>query len=97
MQPNPKAIIEIAEISGPVIGLYDTSDLKPFEPFAEFKGCVFSSYKRWEKGESILISDNKFGCFGAAYWLLGIERLPRDGLVKFLFEKEGLRTSSRYN
>ena len=93
MNSNIENLLNIAGITTPIIGFYDTPDLTPFEPFVESDHCIFSCYKQWMEGASLLISDTNFKCMGAGYWLCGIESQPRDKLVKFLVEKEGLKAS----
>ena len=61
MEPDPTNLLEIAGIKTPLIGFYDVSDKKPFEPFAKPKRCSFSSYEQWYKGESVCISKNESG------------------------------------
>ena len=51
MKPDPTKLLEIAGIKTPLIGFYDVSDPKPFEPFAKPKRCYFSSYENWLKGD----------------------------------------------
>jgi hypothetical protein len=94
MQPNADNLLSIAGITTPLIGFYDTPDLNPFEPFANPKHCIFSCYENWKTGASVLVSEENFSCMGAGYWLCGVESLPRDKFVKFLAEKEGLKSSS---
>jgi len=68
MQPNADNLLQIAGITTPLIGFYDVSDTKPFEPFTKPKRCFFSSYEQWFKGESICISINESS---SGWWLLG--------------------------
>ena len=35
MKPDPSKLLEIAGLITPLIGFYDVSDTKPFEPFAK--------------------------------------------------------------
>ena len=93
MKPDPGRLLEIAGITTPLVGFYDTPVTEPFEPFAKTKHCVFSCYENWQKGESILVSEESFNCMGAGYWLCGVESRPREELVKFLAETEGLKSS----
>lgn len=93
MQPNTDNLLRIAGITTPLIGFYDVPDTKPFEPFAKPKHCIFSCYENWLKGESVLVSEENFSCMGAGYWLCGVESWSRDKFVKFLAEKEGLKSS----
>ncbi|MCP4373132.1 MAG: DUF169 domain-containing protein [Deltaproteobacteria bacterium] len=97
MQPNPNILLEIAGITTPLIGFYDTPDTKPFEPFAKPKECIFSCYENWLKDESIFLSEENVGsivCPGAGYWSCGVESMPRKEVAKYLGEIEGLKSSS---
>jgi len=49
MQPNANNLLNIAGITTPLVGFYDTPDIKPFEPFAKPKHCIFSCYDNWTK------------------------------------------------
>ena len=93
MQPDPKKLLEIAEIINPLIGFYDVPDPKPFEPFAKPKRCIFSCYKNWIKGESICISEGNCSCMGGGYWVGGDEFTTRDNFAKSLNEREGFKSS----
>ena len=93
MQPDPKKLLEIAEIINPLIGFYDLPDPKPFEPFAKPKRCIFSCYKNWIKGESICISEGNCSCRGGGYWVCGDEFTTRDNFAKVLNEREGFKSS----
>jgi hypothetical protein len=94
MQPNADKLLKIAGITSSLIGFYDAPNAEVFEPFAKPKHCIFACYKNWLKGDSLLISEKKFTCMGAGYWLCGVKSLPRDETVKFLAETEGLKCSS---
>ncbi|MBN2071629.1 MAG: DUF169 domain-containing protein [Candidatus Krumholzibacteriota bacterium] len=93
MQPDARDLIEIAGITMVPIGLYDAPEKEPFAPFAEPGRCFFSSYQDWAEGKSIIVSEDNIKCPGGGYWLCGVESMPRDNLVKFLAEKEGLKSS----
>ncbi len=93
MPSNINELLKTADIKTPLIGLYDTPDAKPFEPFTEIQHCLFAAYENWHKGESIVLSDEKPGCKGSGYWLCGTEGMPRDKFVDFLANKEGLKSS----
>ncbi len=96
MQPNADMLLEIARITTPLVGFYDTPDSTPFEPFAEPQMCIFSCYEKWLNGESTCLSEEtvaRIDCPGAGYWSCGIESMPREGVAKFLGEIEGLKSS----
>ncbi|MFC1998413.1 DUF169 domain-containing protein [Chloroflexota bacterium] len=71
MRPDPAKLLEISGIKTPLIGFYDVSNPKPFEPFTKPKRCFFSSYEQRLKGESTCISENEASCQGGGYWVGG--------------------------
>ncbi|MBN1921450.1 MAG: DUF169 domain-containing protein [Anaerolineae bacterium] len=93
MLPNPTELLRISGIATPLIGFYDTPDPRPFAPFANPQHCIFSAHPAWQKGESVLITQEVFSCGGAGYWLCGVETRSREQFVDFLFAKEGLKAS----
>jgi hypothetical protein len=93
MKPDPTKLLEIAGIKTPLIGFYDVSDPKPFEPFCTPKRCIFSGYENWAKGESIYISEGNCSCRGGGYWIGGVEFTTRDNFAKGLNEREGFKSS----
>lgn len=93
MKPDPTKLLEIAGIKTPLIGFYDVSDPKPFEPFCTPKRCIFSGYGNWAKGESIYISEGNCSCRGGGYWIGGVEFTTRDNFAKGLNEREGFKSS----
>ena len=72
MIPDPAKLLEIAEIKTPLIGFYDVSDPEPFMPFTQPGRCIFSCYKNWLEGESLVISDGNCACQGGGYWVGGV-------------------------
>ncbi|MCP4607125.1 MAG: DUF169 domain-containing protein [Planctomycetes bacterium] len=97
MQPNTDNLLEIAGITTPLIGYYDTPEATTFEPFAEPQSCIFSCYKNWLNGESICLAEenvSRVDCPGAGYWPCGIESVPREQVAYFLGEIEGIKSSS---
>lgn len=95
MRPNPDNLLKTAGITTPLIGFYDVPDTKPFEPFAIPERCLFSTYNDWVMGKSIILSEDKFGCPGAGYWLCGVKSQPQNTFASFLFEHEGLKSSTK--
>ena len=49
MKPDPTNLLNILEISNPLIGFYDTPKKSLFEPFTAAKQCIFSCYQGWIK------------------------------------------------
>jgi len=104
MQPNPGNLIEMTGIKTPLIGFYDVTDPKPFEPFTKSERCFFSAYEDWEKGDSICISAGQASCQGGGYWvggvmpawaekLAGADGIPRDSFARSLNQREGFKSS----
>jgi hypothetical protein len=97
MQPDPENLLKRIDLGIPLIGLYDTPELDPFEPLVvpELDGhkCVFSFYENWRKGETLHLTRDNYGCGGAGHWLCGITTLSDDDFIEFLIDGEGLKTS----
>ncbi len=93
MSPDPSRILATLSITTPVIGLYDAPDPRPFAPLVEpgARQCVFASLKRWQEGKTLHLTREKHGC-GAGH-LLGVDMRPREDMVRFLCDEEGLRAS----
>ena len=97
MLPDPTNLLRELEIATPLIGFYDAPDASPFEPLVRpepgKRACLFAFYENWLGGETVHITRDCFGCPGAAKHLCGLEVMPREGLVKFLVDGEGLKSS----
>ncbi len=104
MMPDPSKLREIAGLQTPLIGFYDVTDPKPFAPFADPERCIFSCYKNWLKGESIIISEGKCSCQGGGYWIGGVmpgwvlkktdaDEDPLRVFAKGLNQREGFKSS----
>lgn len=97
MQPDPSTLLEIANITTPLIGFYDAPDTKPFEPLMSpipgRRACTFSFYKPWLDGKTLFITKENYGCGGAGHWLFDLETRGRKEFVEFLVDDEGLKAS----
>ncbi len=102
--PDPIILLEMAGIKTPLIGFYDVSDPKPFEPFGIPKRCFLSFYENWAEGESICISVGNSSCQGGGYWIGGVvpgwvvksagpDSEPREVFAKGLNQREGFKSS----
>lgn len=93
-QPDPSGILERLSIRGPVVGLYDAPDAAPFAPLTlpGSRACVFASLREWQRGETLHLTKDRHGC--GAMHLLGVETRPREDLLRFLYEEEGLRADA---
>jgi len=67
-QPDYLYLMNKTGIKFPLIGFYDTPDTSIFEPLAKSKTCVFAYFKQWEKGRSVHLTKEQFGCLGAGIW-----------------------------
>lgn len=92
-QPDFSYLIEKTGITFPVIGFYDVPDTSLFEPFVESKACIFAYFKKWEKGVSLLLTKEQFGCGGAGSWLCDVRTRTKEQYVKFLADDEGLKAN----
>jgi hypothetical protein len=97
MQPDPRNLLKRIDLILPLIGLYDTPSLEPFEPLVmpvpgEHR-CVFGFYKHWLNGETLHLTRDNFGCGGAGHWLCGIATRSDEEFIEFLVDGEGLKAS----
>lgn len=83
MQSDPSRLLEIAGIQIPLIGFYDAPDPAAFAPVIEPSGashvCAFAYFKRWLRGETLLLTAEKHGCGGAGRSLCNVP--PADVLA----------------
>lgn len=104
MNPDPTQLMEIAGIKTPLIGFYDVSDTKAFEPFAIPDRCIFSCYTNWLEGESILLSEGNCTCQGGGYWVGGVmpawvrksvepDSKPLEIFARRLNQREGFKST----
>ncbi|MDM8535828.1 DUF169 domain-containing protein [Desulfobacterales bacterium HSG17] len=96
MKPDPTNLLNILEISNPLIGFYDTPEKSMFEPFTMAKQCVFSCYQDWIQGKSICLSEQNvvdIECPGAGYWNCNVASVPSEHVAHFLAVEEGLKAS----
>jgi len=86
--------LKILGIDGPVLALYDTDDLGPYQPVLrpEERQCCWTYMDSWRQGKTLAIGKDAFGCPGAGRYMMGVEMPGRD-LPKFLYEEEGLKAS----
>jgi len=101
--PNPKKLLELSGIETKLIGFYDVSNVKPFEPFTKSEGCFFTYYANWQKGYSTKISVGNTSCPGGGYWIGGItpewakksigDMSPIESFASKLNRREGFKSS----
>jgi hypothetical protein len=97
MQPDPTRLLKHANITLPLIGVYDAPDTGPFEPIVTpepgRRVCIFSFFQEWLRGETLQITRDNYGCAGAGRHFCDVNARSREDLVKFLVDGEGLKAS----
>ena len=99
MQPDLSFLLDKLNVTFPLIGLYDAPDPAAFAPLVEPRRgatrgeCVFSHFKDWQKGVTVHLTPDNFGCGGAGGSLCGVQREDRAGFIHFLAIDEGLKAS----
>lgn len=97
MVPNPSFLLEKTEIDQPLIAFYDAPDTKPFEPTIapNKKGhaCMYSFYKKWLDGKTVVLTKENFGCGGASHHLFNQPQQSHEDFIKFLTDDEGLKAN----
>jgi hypothetical protein len=97
MPPFPARLIETARIGIPPIGFYDAPEQAAFEPVVRPKPgehvCVFAFYTNWLRGETLLVTEENYGCGGAGRSWCGVETRSREEFIRFLVDEEGLKAS----
>lgn len=95
--PDASRLLRELDLRTPVVGLYDAPDPAPFAPLvAPPRGpgrgpCLFDSYRSWEKGETLHLTAEAYGCGGCGRSLFGLQVRERDDFIDFLWRDEGLR------
>ncbi len=92
MQPDFSTIVDRLSIAKPLVGVYDAPDPAPFEPLVVPRGrqCVFKAYPRWMEGATLHLTRDRHGC---GYLMGEVDPRPRDEMIEFLCDEEGLRAS----
>jgi hypothetical protein len=97
IQPDATNLIKITGIKTKLVGFYDAPDPTSFEPLVipkpDKRMCIFAFYGAWQRGETLHITVDNYGCGGAANSLFNIQTRSREEFVKFLADEEGLRAS----
>ena len=97
--PDPSRLLRELDLRTPLIGLYDAPDPDAFAPLVRPPSgpgrgpCLFNYYRRWEKGETLHLTAERFGCGGCGRSLFGVQVRERDDFIDFLWGDEGLRAS----
>lgn len=95
MKHDPSRIMERLGITNPLIGFYDAPDPAGFEPVVSPEPkkhiCIFTFYKQWLEGKTLLITRDNFGCGGAGTALCSVTTRSREDYITFLADTEGLK------
>ncbi|MFZ2055246.1 MAG: DUF169 domain-containing protein [Candidatus Aminicenantales bacterium] len=94
-QPNPERLKKRLDISAPLIGFYDAPDPAVFEPVVcpQDRQCVYEFYPCWLRGETLHLTEDRYGCGGAGHWMWGVQLRSREEFLEFLVDGEGLKAS----
>ncbi|MFC2104172.1 DUF169 domain-containing protein [Bacteroidota bacterium] len=99
MMPNPSYLIEKTGIDLPLIAFYDAPETKPFEPTIKPNklghACMFSFYKKWLKGQTVILTKDNYGCGGASNHLFNQPKRSHEDFINFLTDDEGLKASHK--
>lgn len=99
MKPNPDYLLDKTDIKLPLIAFYDAPEPHLFEPTTipnkVGRACMFSFYKKWLKGETVILTKENFGCGGASNHLFSQPKRSHEDFVKFLTEDEGLKANHK--
>ncbi len=97
MIPNPSYLLEKTGIDKPLIVFYDAPDTKVFEPTIRPNklghACMYSFYKKWLKGQTVVLTKNNYGCGGASHHIFNQPTRAHEDFVEFLTDDEGLKAN----
>ena len=92
-QPDPSYLLEKTGIKFHPLGFYDVPEYSAFEPVVETSACVFAYFKQWQKGKSLVLNKEQYGCPGAGKWLCSVQTRSREDYIRFLADEEGLKAN----
>jgi len=97
MTPNPTYLLEKTEINLPLIAFYDAPETMSFEPTISpnkhARACMYSFYRKWLKGETVILTKDNFGCGGASHHLFNQPKRSHEDFIHFLADDEGLKAN----
>jgi hypothetical protein len=97
MIQNASYLLEKTEIKLPLIAFYDAPETLLFEPTIkpnkQGHACMYSFYKKWLKGETVILTRNNFGCGGASHHLFNQPKRSHQDFISFLADDEGLKAN----
>lgn len=97
MSINPSIITRSLNLKTPIIGFYDSPHLFAqstlIKPDKGSRSCIFSFYKNWQRGQTLLLTKENFDCPGCGHWIFGIPPRSREDYIRFLVDEEGLKVT----
>lgn len=93
MTPTQDAVDRLAErlrLRTPILAVYDAPPRDAFDPLINAEGsvCCFAYYKRWLRGETLVLHKGGGGCAGA-HRALGLEKTYPPHMAHFLTDGVG--------
>lgn len=96
--PDPTFILNKLDIRLPLTGFYDAPDPDSFRPLITpgtgRHQCVFMYFNSWKKGNTLHLTESKYGCRGCARTFFNKDTRDRSEFVNFLACEEGLKAST---
>ena len=90
-------LLDKINLQTPSIGVYDAPEETEFGKVATppegRHSCYFAHYKKWLKGQTVKLSQSKYGCRGCANWMFNKTTMNRMEYIDFLVEDEGLKAT----
>lgn len=97
MMPSAADLMARIGMTTPLIAFYDAPDPAAFEPLitppAGTRMCIFTCYRDWLAGRTLMLTPDNPGCGGGAYWLFGRPGRSRSEFIRFLVDVEGLKAT----
>lgn len=90
-------LINKLNLKYPLVAFYDAPSKELFpdltEPVPGRRACLFMYFNQWQKGKTLCLSDDNYGCGGCGRWWFGKETRSHEDFIRFLAEEEGLKDS----
>lgn len=98
MIPYPTLLLTKLDIRLPLIGVYDAPDPDSFRPLIKpgtgRHQCIFMYFNSWKKGNTLHLTESKYGCRGCARTFFNEDTRERSEFLDFLANEEGLKAST---
>lgn len=89
--PSTQYLRETLGLQYAIVGLYDLPSVQGIAGVIERRGCLFSSFENWQRGESVHLCRARPGCPGSSKWLCGAQAMTDEMFLEFLVGTEGLK------